>query len=1098
MRRKLNLLVAGLALLLMISSSLFAQVTAGSVTGSVLDPNRAVIQGATVTLVNKNTGARFNAQTTGSGAFTFPNVAAGDYTITIEATGFTKLEQGVTVNLNQESSVNAVLAVGSGGANVVDVTAASEGLIQTESSTLGKTFQTELVQNLPTFGNQNSLALLSANVVGQATGTAGSGGTVGGIRPRYNIFTIDGVDNNDPSVTGPQTTVIQDAVSEFTLLQNNFNAEFGQGGGGQFVTATKSGTNEFHGSGFLYLQNQRLNAASTAEESLLNDGAISEKPRFRDTRFGGTFGGPIFKNRLFFFAAGEHRIVGQDATSTGYDAPTSVGLDRLAADSRSSPFVINLLRNNLVLPSVSNGTYTLYADGIPLVIPIGTVSTVVPAGSTDKQFQTNVDWNPSSSDQFRFRFSFDNFGAEGVGLGSPRFNNGVVFQSRLFSATYVKAFSSSVVNELRLSYRQAISDFPLVDPAANDFPNITVSDLGLGLGPDGNLPQSGADNSYQVFDALNYVVGPHTFKFGAEYRNIISASNFLPRSRGDYTYVNLEELIQDFAPTDLSGPLRGVGSGGFISSHQQYYFFGQDDWKVTPNLTLNLGLRYELVTLPRDTALQQLNAIANVPGLITFDVPKIDKNNFGPRVGFAYSPDFGGSFGRFMFGEGRTSSIRGNFGMSYAQIFQNLNLLQLPPQFQQELNLDSARALGVDDFNFLRDGGLPSTPIPPTTPLSARQNTGGHILDQRFAEIYSFTLGFQRELPGNMAMEIRYLGTRGRHLPIQARADQPIVDPATLVIPTFFTTPTAAQLAGLPTRGSRLPALGTGGTSPLIEADFFFLTEFRPVGNSQYDSGSVSVTRRFSDGLAFTTAYTFSKTLSDSDNELFTSLVNPRRLQDANNVRNEWSLSTFDVPHRFVFAANYEPSWFRGSDNAFLKTVLGGWVFAPIFQVQSGQPFTPQGGIDANYTFDSAGDRTVVNPAGTDGTGSGIRAVNSAGVTVPLTSTATVAYVALNPNARYVRAGLGARATAGRNTLRANGFHRTDLTALKDFRFGEERYNMQVGVEVFNLWNQRIRTLAGFEATSNAFARVDSANFNDYSLGNFSGRTVQLRAKFIF
>ncbi len=1095
MIKKANLLVVFLALLTLATPSLFAQITGGLVTGTVLDVNRAIVPNASVALRNNQTGVTLRSQTTSSGSFTFPNVAPGDYTAIIEASGFQTLEQPVTVALNQESAVNVVLAVVGVGTNVVDVTAANEALVQTETSTLGRSFDRKMVENLPIFGNQNSLALLSPNVVGQASGTAGSGGVVGGVRPRYNIFTIDGVENNDPSVTGPQTTVIQDAVGEFTLLQNNFSAEFGQGGGGQFVTVTKSGTNEFRGSAFVYLQNQHLNAASTAEERNLKAGVITEKPRYRNTRFGGTIGGPIIRNKLFFFAAGQHQIISEEATGTTYSAPTGAGLARIANLPGVSPFIVNLLRNNLVLPDIQTTTQTVL--GTPN-IPFGTVSLVVPGGSIDTQFQANVDWNPTDADQFRFRFSFDNFSSTQAGFGHPQFNNDVLRPTRLFSATHVKAFSSSLVNELRLSYRRVIQDFPLSDESFLSFPNINVSPLNLAIGPRSNLPQSGLTHSYQVFDTINYITGPHSFKFGAEYRNIISSSNFLPRARGEYIYSTFDELLLDRAPSNLG--LRGVGSGAFVSSHQQYYFFGQDDWKVTPNLTLNLGVRYEYVTLPRDARLQTLNQIANAPGLLEFNLPKTDKNNIAPRVGFAYSPDFGGAFGRFLFGENRASSIRGNFAVSYAQVFQNLNLLSLPPQFQQSLGVTADQIANAR--NFLQNGGLPGTPNPPRTTAQARAATGGIITDQRFGEIYSFTLGYQRELTNTIAVELRYLGTRGRHLPVQVRITEPRVVEEALRIPTFLSQPSASQLQGLPTLGS-LRALPGVGTSPFIQAGFpFFLTAFEPIGNSQYDSGSISVTRRFTKGLGFTAAYTFSKALSDSDNELFTSFINPRRAQNVFNLKDEWSVSTFDIPHRFVIAGSWEPGGFNKSENGFLRTVLGGWVFAPIFQAQSGQPYTPQSGVDTNLNFDAAGDRTILNPSGTPGAGTGVQAValvNGVVTPVALGNAATVGYVVLNPNAQYIQAGPGARATAGRNTLRTNGFHRTDLTALKNFRFGEERYAIQMGVEVSNLFNQRIRTAAGLNVGgTNAFSNVTSRFFNDYSIGNFSGRTVQFRAKFIF
>jgi len=251
---------------------------------------------------------------------------------------------------------------------------------------------------------------------------------------------------------------------------------------------------------------------------------------------------------------------------------------------------------------------------------------------------------------------------------------------------------------------------------------------------------------------------------------------------------------------------------------------------------------------------------------------------------------------------------------------------------------------------------------------------------------------------------------------------------------------------------------------------------------------------------------------------LFSSVVNARRPQDFGNIRDERSLSALDIPHRFVFAANYEVPFFKNSRNGALRGLLGGWEIAPIFQTQSGQPFTPLSGVDSNLNFDAAADRTILNPNGAAGTGSRVVALNSAGqfltsagvVTTNIaaagvgTSAAfnsqAVAYLAVNPNAQYIQAGPGARATAGRNTIRSNGFHRTDLTALKNFRFGDDNntYNLQLGAEFFNLFNQRIRTISTVGATNTSFVNVNSTEFNRYSLGVVPGRVIQARLRFIF
>jgi hypothetical protein len=534
-------------LVMIFTASALAQVTGGRVTGSVTDATGAVVPGSTITLRSKATGQVLTTQTTDAGSYEFPNVPVGEYTITIEKSGFASVTQDLKVALNQQTGVNATLQAGAVTGEVT-VTAASEALVQTESSQLGKSYEEQLVKNLPIFGNQNSLALLSPNVVERSSGVLGSGGSVGGTRARSNVFTVDGVDNNDPGVTGPAVPVIQDAVGEFTLLTNNFNAEFGGGGGGQFVTVTKTGTNEFHGSGFAYIQHQKLNAASSVEEFNLtrNDASrINEKPKFRNTRFGFTIGGPIVRNNLFFFGAYERVQNSRQSSTVPFLAPTAEGLALAATAPGASPFVINLLRQNLTLATTANSDPNTFPTVSGIRIPIGPASISPPQGFTDDQFQINIDHNRGTKDQFRYRFSYYDNAALQSGLGSLNFNNLVVYETRSFSGTWVRTFSSNLVNDLRLSWRRVIQDFPLENPDNLNFPNITVRPLSLQLGPNGNLPQSGADNVYQIFDTVSYIRGQHTFKFGGEYKRILTTSNFLARQRGDYIYNTLEDLILD-------------------------------------------------------------------------------------------------------------------------------------------------------------------------------------------------------------------------------------------------------------------------------------------------------------------------------------------------------------------------------------------------------------------------------------------------------------------------------------------------------------------------------------------------------------------------
>ena len=1075
-----------------------AQVTGGAVTGTVVDSNSAVIPNATVKLSDKTRGQTLTTQTTDSGSYLYPNVAVGEYTISIEQNGFATATKELTVSLNQTVTLNATLQP-AGETNVVDVVSSGDVIVEKDSSQLGRSFERRKVEDLPINGNANNLAVLAPNVAPSAAGLATNSAVIGGVRPRGNTFNVDGVDNNDASITGASATVIQDAIEEFTLLQNNFNAEFGAGAGGQFNTITKSGTNGFHGRAFTYINSQQFNARQTLEDGV-------QKNFFKQARYGGVVGGPIIKNKLFFFGAYERFYQVRPGAVDNYFAPTAAGLDQIAAIPGVSPFVVDLLRRNLTLAPNANAAATDQLGTVLGVsgIQFGNVVLPIPGNQTDHSFQINIDHLPNDKNQFRYRFGYDRPRLLQAGGGGLKFSNNLAVDTRLFSANWVRTFSSNIINDLRLSFKSATNNFPLVDPSVTNFPNITVDSLNLALGPNSVLPQgTPVDNNYQVYDTLTLVRGSHTFKFGGEMRRQLLTSSFLPRARGDYEYSDLDTLLQDLQPDVVDK--RGVGSPNFVGNRFQWFGFGQDDWKIRQNLTLNLGLRYEFTNLPRDAASQELNNVASVPGVIEFNRPKTDKNNFAPRLGFAYSPTLNNTVGRFLFGKRGDSSIRANFAKTFFVNFQNLLLLNLPPQFATEITN------GGSATNFLQNGAIPNV-LPPTTSVAqARASTSSIIVDQLTPYTLSWALSYQRQLGRNMGIEFRFLSTRGRLLPVQVRQNDGIVRDQDLIIPTFFNQPSAAQLAGLPTVGAITAASPTVGRRALAQFGFRQgVTGFPNIGKSWYDGGSVSLTRRFSRDLGFTAAYTFSKTLDNSTNELNTSALNPRRAQDGFNIDNEKSLSALDIPHRFVASFNYDLNFFKKLENPVWNKFLNGWQFNGVFQAQSGQPITIISGTDSNRNLDAAGDRAIFNPNGDPNIGSGIQALALIdGVITPVASgdPATVAYVALKPNAGFVQTGILARSNLGRNTFRTHGYNTTDVVLLKNTRFGkDDRFNFQIGAEIFDLFNQRQRVLGaigpdpntGVGAQTAAFAQPQNANFLNYDVGNFAGRFITMRAKFIF
>jgi hypothetical protein len=1103
-----------------------AQVTGGAVTGNVVDPNGAVVKGATVVLKDKERGRDFTATTTDSGNYNFPNVPTGTYTMTVTAAGFGVSTGEVVVNLNQTATANVALTV-AGSNTVVDVTADTETIVQTDTSQVGATFKEREFKDLPVNGNPNNLALLAPQVVSPPIGVSGEGAITGGLRQRANGFTVDGVDNTDVGVSGSVRGVIADSVSEFAFLQNNFNAEFSSAGAGQFNTITKSGTNQYHGSVYSYFDSQRFNARSTDEDG-------GPKRFGKNVRYGGNLGGPLpyphfgeggprfesGKDKLFFFINYERDFFVGEGSSSGYTAPTEAGLNLIASRPGVSPYVINLLKSAMPLAPTAEFDNCSEDGPGPIVgicgIGLGNVNVPLPNTNGTKSFQGNFDFNMNPKNQFRFRFFKSKFTQED-GVLVPLFAADTSVDQTSFSANWIGNLSANIVNDFRFGYFTSETLFSrLRDQAQFDFPTLDLDDFNIALGPSDQQTDSKKVNQY--YDSITWVSGAHTFKFGAEWLKRDNSIFFLPRHAGEYEYSNLDDFFFDFKPLDfnhigIGDPIQPLGSN-------QYGAFVQDDWKVTRNLTLNLGVRWDFQSIFEVEKLQALSSPADIPGVIEFRVPKNDKNNFGPRLGFAWSPAFKGTFGRWIFGNEGDSSIRANFARTFFNTFSNLVSAGPPAALQGEL-VDAGPATA-----FLQSGGA-TAGLPPyvfdNSPANIRAVTGSLILDHVTPYADSFAVSYQRALGRTAGLEVRYLHTAGKSLFVQVQTNSRTVVDSTMVIPTLLSAPTAAQLAALPTISTVVAGTAVSGTTffaPRQLPSFSgVLTSDPPVGKSKYDGISFSVRRRFANHFAGSAAYTFSRTYDNSFNELFTSSLNPRRSQDAGeffgsglDLSADYSRSIADIPHRFVASAVFEVPF--KSSNAFANAFIGGWELTAIFQAQSGQLIDVQSGIDSNRNGDNAGDRALFNPNGDINVGSnivGLTLVNGVVTQVPVGSSpngAVRAYLATNPNAAWIKTGYfaaelanGGAGTAPRNAYRTRSWNNTDMVLIKNTRFGREgRFNFQVAAEAHDVFNQRSVDLRGIGSGARSFTLPDQTAFLNYStdFGVYSGRTIQLRGKFIF
>ncbi len=1067
---------------------LHAQATDGNLIGSVVDNSGAAVVNADVKITNQATGVERATKTGVNGEYHFNNIPVGSYDLFVAATGFGGATQkGVAVELNKIVAINITLQV----ANVETTMQVTEAIasIDTTTAQVQSAFTALQAKDLPStstgFGVIN-LSLLSAGVASSGGLGYGAGPSVGGQRPTNNSFSIDGVDNNRKDITGPVVFISNEAVAEFSVLQNQFSPEFGHSSGGQFNTVIKSGTNSVHGSIYEYMQNRNLKAI----DQLFQNQGLTENPRFDQNRLGATIGGPIVKNKWFYFGNYDYNPLGQNSTPAGgINAPTAAGYSMLANLSGVSQTNLGVLKQ--FLPAAAQATDTTTVNGV--AIPIGPVPVLAPNFANGYNYLISSDYYFSEKDQLRGRYVSNRFRGIDNAASLPVFYQSQTSDAHLASLSEFHTFSPTITNEIRLAYNrfnQPVSAGNFKFPGLDAFPNITIEDdLNVQLGPDPNAPQSSIFNTYQWTENLNWTKGAHTFKFGYDGRKLISPQSFVQRSRGDYGFLNLEQYLDDRAPGDAGE--RSVGLAPYSGDQMVSYFYANDSWRIRPNLTVTLGLRYDYTTVPAGAKLQSLNSLSSVPGVIDFHSPTSQKTNFAPRIGIAYSP-----------GKSGTTSIRAGFGMAYDQLYDNLGVLSLPPQFTATYHVTG------NETGFFAHGGLPGTYTPPANATEARASTSGFIPDQRLPYSIDWNFGIQHIFDKNYTLEVRYLGTRGVHLPVQEHLNRAAIVNPSDYLPTFITPPTSAQLAGLTETLGHLNSLVATNGNTL--AAYGFKTDvvgFMPVGNSIYNGLAVQLNRRFTNNLQFIGSYTWSHAIDDSTAAVFSTLLTPRRPEDFFSQARERSDSLLDRRHRFTLSEVYDAPWFRGS-HWFLKNIAGNWLVTGTYTFESPEYATVQAGLDANLNGDSAGDRAIVNPAGLATIGSDVYAIDRNGNRVAIGSSATAAYVALNPNARYIQAQSGALTNAGRNTLATKHINNFDLALTKKFNITESK-RLEFGGQFFNALNhpQPIPglvsdagpALSTFTTASRNFLLPSNPDFNNFGKYFSSNpRTIQVVGRFVF
>jgi hypothetical protein len=1110
-----------------------AQATTGTLRGTVADPNGGIIAGATVRAKNESTGAETAPVTTSSeGVYEFASLQPGTYTVTAEAAGFKRsVNTHVQVKAGIVNPFEAKLEAGNV-SETVTIVANTEEVVQRDQSQISTTIETRKIEDLPSNAagsGLDTLALLAPGVIPNNSGgvnTNGTGLSVNGNRARSNNFQIDGADNNDLSVAGPAMFIDnQDQVQEIQVITNNFSAQYGRNQGAIINYVTKGGGNEFHGSGFeFHRDNAVLDSLDNIERS---SGQTSPNPSLYNV-FGGTIGGPLYfphfgeggkpvysgKDRAFFFVS--YQGIRNPATATirsGSFAFLPSEFPRLLAAFPGNAAIqaittqsVFAIRNARVRAGTTPVTVTLGGQNFLVAQPEFDIP--VPFNETD--YSARFDFKVSNKDNVTIRYEYQNQDFVNNLVQTNGFSGDIPAGSKNFGGIWTHTIKNTIVSEFRAFYQRIGVEFGggcntsspgcipgplLIGSAVTNIALPTVSGRTLlGIGPATNLPQGRIGKVYQVADNISWSRGKHNIVFGAEFKHLSEVSPFLPNFNGAFGFNSATRLINN-APSSIG---LTVGDPTLAFTENDQYYFVQDDFKIRPNLTLNLGVRYEytgqpLNILSKISVQRESNSATaffdpSLP-LSVRTVPQVpaDKNNFAPRVGFAYSPHFWKKF----LGEDATV-IRGGFSLAYEATFYNiLGNVQGSAPFSAALTL-GANLLPTTNSPFPLPGALTGDAIRNAAAASGILPLGR--LDPRFLtqtqvspdfhSPYSeqWSLGVQHQFGRNSVAEVRYVGTRGVGLFQNVNGNffvGPLVNGITNWFGTGVNLPSFANL--LPPGTTAQVCVDNPATFP--NEGICNGRQFRQAGITIRTNGASSIYhglqtryngRFLNNSLNLGVAYTFSKTIDDQSEIFGFDIASPNAQNPFCINKCERSLSQIDRPHAFSLNFLYDIPFMK-AQRGVLGHILGGWQVNGVYILTSGEPYTPgqffNGLFGLGNTYLTSGDRPFVTNAGVSPQLVGIsqldaeilfgvnvqningfyslNSLNSTGNPVVVTPNDVHFILNLPGSARIFGTPFG---TAARNSLRGPRLNQLNASLFKNIKVGE-KLRVQLRGEAYNVLN---------------------------------------------
>ena len=1039
----------------LIPASLAAQAVTGTILGTVTDDTGAVLPGVTVTVTHTDTGLVRTAVTDSAGEFTVPSIPTGTYSVSAELQGFkTVMVPSLRLGVDQRLRVNVKLEVGAVSETITVV--GSSPLVQTSSSELGTTVDEEQIKQLPLDGR--NFVSLTRTIPGVVRGNPGSNidgagslawrasasFSANGQRARDNNFMLDGVDNNE---TWLQTVVIfpsVDALDEFKMQTSTYSAEFGRSLGGVVNLQIKSGTNRLRGSAFEFHRNDALDA-----NNFFNNRAHRAKPDFRQDQFGGTLGGPIFRDRTFFFGDYQGMRISQGQTYLS-SVPSMLmrqgnfsEINRVIYDPLTGqPFPGNIVPQNRWDPAARNILQQLYPEpntgGRRAVNgqPIENYLINPTLEREDDQFDFKIDHNLSQNNRFFTRYSYQKthrflpatlpHGDAGATFGAGDGN--IKAQGLAFNDTH--SFNSNWLNEFRFGWTQIKFNMTSIDYGQNLAQQVGIPGINLNevtsamsqitfqnirnLGANGNQPLITNQNDFQIFDNVTWVKGSHTFKMGGSItlrsREILNADQIV----GQFAFNNNQTsncagilgpcTLNANTGFDVASFLLGYASAKnrrlfdaetYTEKRPEYAIYVQDDFRATQKLTLNMGVRWDVFPPWIEIDDRQSNFDVSTGKFVVASPNAVINGVEVGRYLQTYSKrDIGPRFG-FAYdlaGDGRTV-IRGGWGVfwNFTPGGTSSSKAQNPPFLKAQAITPTPTTAGI---NLQLSDGLP----PPTAddPNLPGRGATRSIFDINFRDGYAhnFNLNLQKQLGTNYLVELAYAGSRGRDLMAKVNPNQapPVV----------------------------------GVTNSNINRPFAVLApELRDIGQAasigwvDYNGLLLKFQRRFADNFSFLNAYTFGKAMDiNSDNDGNVSFAN---VYDIENYHR--GPADYDVTHTLSSSWIYELPWAR-------ERAFGGWQVNGILSLRSGLPFT----VTQQQNVQSTGqgnrpnricDGRLDNPT--------IDMWFDISCFVPPTDTT------------------GTYGNAGRNILRGPGAFNIDFSLIKRTRIGG--LATEVRVEAFNVLN---------------------------------------------